>query len=65
MISYSRVNFPSQAVSDLEKLSEDYGLEVAKAIRQEWFSGTTSKFGGNINDFHQLRLYARGDQSVQ
>tara|TARA_R100001086_G_scaffold45327_3_gene20091 strand:- start:692 stop:3100 length:2409 start_codon:yes stop_codon:yes gene_type:complete len=65
MISYSRVNFPSQAVSDLEKLSEDYGLEVAKAIRQEWFSGTTSKFGGNINDFHQLRLYARGEQSVQ
>tara|TARA_Y100001938_G_scaffold147245_1_gene228025 strand:- start:640 stop:3048 length:2409 start_codon:yes stop_codon:yes gene_type:complete len=65
MISYSRVYFPSQAVSDLEKLSEDYGLEVAKAIRQEWFSGTTSKFGGNINDFHQLRLYARGEQSVQ
>tara|TARA_R110002012_G_scaffold119893_1_gene269000 strand:- start:32 stop:2434 length:2403 start_codon:yes stop_codon:yes gene_type:complete len=61
----SHVNFPSQAVSDLEKLSEKYGLDVAKAIKQEWFDGTTSKFDGNINNFHQLRLYARGEQSVQ
>ena len=59
------INFPSQAVSDLEKLSEEYGLKVAKAIRQEWFTGTTSKFDGNINDYHQLRLYARGEQSIQ
>tara|TARA_Y100001938_G_scaffold127780_1_gene180981 strand:- start:647 stop:3049 length:2403 start_codon:yes stop_codon:yes gene_type:complete len=61
----SHVNFPSQAVSDLEKLSEKYGLDVAKAIRQEWFNGATSKFDGNINNFHQLRLYARGEQSIQ
>ena len=59
------INFPSQAVSDLEKLSEEYGLKVAKAIKQEWFTGTTSKFDGNINDYHQLRLYARGEQSIQ
>ena len=32
------IDFPSQAVSDLEKLSEDYGLRVAKAIKQEWFA---------------------------
>ena len=61
----SHVNFPSQAVSDLEKLSEKYGLEVAKAINQEWFAGATSKFATNISSFHQLRLYARGEQSVQ
>ena len=61
----SHVNFPSQAVSDLEKLSEKYGLDVAKAIRQEWFNGATSKFDGNLNNFHQLRLYARGEQSIQ
>jgi len=61
----SHVNFPSQAVSDIEKLSEKYGLDVAKAIRQEWFNGATSKFDGNINNFHQLRLYARGEQSIQ
>ena len=61
----SHINFPSQAASDLEKLSEEYGLKVAKAIRHEWFTGTTSKFDGNINNYHQLRLYARGEQSVQ
>ena len=59
------INFPSQAVSDLEKLSNDYGKKVAKAIRQEWFTGSTSKFDSNLNNFHNLRLYARGEQPVQ
>ena len=54
------VNFPSQAVSDLEKMSQDYGLEVAKAIKQEWFYDSRSKFNTNLNNFHKLRLYARG-----
>ena len=58
-------NFPSQAVSDLEKLSKDYGLKVAKAIKHEWFSESTSKFGTYVNNFHKLRLYARGEQSIQ
>ena len=30
-------HFPSQVVSDAEKLSYDYGLKVAKAIESEWF----------------------------
>ena len=59
------VNFPSQAVSDIEKMSYEYGEKIAKAIRSEWFEGTNNKFGGNLNSFHQLRLYARGEQSVQ
>ena len=29
--------FPSQVVSDIEKMSYDYGLKVAKAIEEEWF----------------------------
>jgi len=58
-------NFPSQAVSDIEKMSHDYGLKVARAIRHEWFTGATSKYSGHINNFHNLRLYARGEQSVQ
>ena len=61
----SVINFPSQAVSDLEKLSEDYGLKVAKAIKQEWFTGNASKYTENLNNFHKLRLYARGEQDVQ
>ena len=61
----SIINFPSQAVSDLEKMSHKYGEKVAKAIKYEWFEGSNNKFQGNINSFHQLRLYARGEQSIQ
>ncbi len=59
--------FPSQAVSDLEKMSYDYGLQVGRAIQNEWFSNNsgTSRFRSNHNGFHNLRLYARGEQSVQ
>ena len=59
--------FPSQAVSDAEKLSYDYGLKVAKAIEQEWFYSyrNMNKYENNYNDFHNLRLYARGEQSIQ
>ena len=59
--------FPSQTVSDAEKLSYDYGLKVGKAIEQEWFGNDTNsnKYRSNHNDFHNLRLYARGEQSIQ
>jgi len=59
--------FPSQVVSDAEKLSYEYGLKVAKAIKTEWFGGRTgmTRYGSNQNNFHNLRLYARGEQSTQ
>ena len=59
--------FPSQVVSDAEKLSYDYGLKVAKAIEAEWFydDNNQSRYTSNKNNFHELRLYARGEQSVQ
>ena len=59
--------FPSQTVSDAEKLSYEYGLKVGKAIEQEWFSHDqgSGRYKSNGNDFHNLRLYARGEQSVQ
>ena len=59
--------FPSQTVSDAEKLSYDYGLKVAKAIEQEWFNNDrgSNRYRSNHNDFHKLRLYARGEQSIQ
>ena len=59
--------FPSQVVSDAEKLSYDYGLKVAKAIETEWFYNENSqnRYSTNHNDFHKLRLYARGEQSIQ
>ena len=67
-MAYSGKNyFPSQTVSDAEKLSFDYGLKVAKAIETEWFNNDNSynRYLNNKNDFHTLRLYARGEQSIQ
>ena len=61
--------FPSQVVSDAEKLSYDYGLKVAKAIEKEWFDedqrGVNNRYMTNFKSFHDLRLYARGEQSIQ
>jgi len=59
--------FPSQVVSDAEKLSYDYGLKVAKAIETEWFYNdyNQTRYTTNKNNFHNLRLYARGEQSIQ
>ena len=59
--------FPSQTVSDAEKLSYEYGLKVGKAIEQEWFNHDqgSNRYKANSNDFHNLRLYARGEQSIQ
>ena len=62
-----RSYFPSQVVSDVEKMSYDYGLKVAKAIEAEWFHTErgTNRYKTNHNNFHNLRLYARGEQSIQ
>jgi len=60
-------SFPSQIASDAEKASLEYGLKVARAIEHEWFkrdSGAT-RFYSNRDEYHRLRLYARGEQSVK
>ena len=59
--------FPSQAVSDQEKADPKYGLEVAKAIEGEWFKRDSGavRYYANRDNFHRLRLYARGEQSIQ
>ena len=59
--------FPSQVVSDAEKLSYDYGLKVAKAVESEWFHKDRShnRYSTNQNHFHNLRLYASGNQSIK
>ena len=65
--SYIKGNFPSQVVSDKEKLSQEYGLKIGKAIEKEWFDQGVgfTKFHTNENSYHKLRLYARGEQSIQ
>jgi len=66
---YSSTNssFPDQVVSTEEKLTNDYGLRVARAIEGEWFRNNRGgeRFIMNYNNFHRLRLYARGEQPIQ
>ena len=60
--------FPDQVVSDAEKATIEYGLQVSRAIEQEWFNyggSGSNRYASNWNNFHNLRLYARGEQSVQ
>jgi hypothetical protein len=59
--------FPSQTVSDAEKLSYEYGLKVGKAIETEWFNNdrNLNRYKNTYNNFHKLRLYARGEQPIQ
>ena len=60
--------FPSQVASDQEKMSFEYGLKVGRAIQNEWLSknnGADSRYNSNQDTFHNLRLYSRGEQSIQ
>ena len=60
--------FPSQMVSEGEKKTLEYGLLVGQAIEYEWFRGgrvNGSRWNTGYQQFHNLRLYARGEQSVQ
>ena len=61
-------SFPDQVVPDAEKATWEYGLSVGRAIEGEWFdnyNGGGYRFATNYNNFHNLRLYARGEQPVQ
>tara|TARA_R110000824_G_scaffold179_1_gene784 strand:- start:1779 stop:4181 length:2403 start_codon:yes stop_codon:yes gene_type:complete len=63
----TNASFPSQVVSDLEKMSGEYGLEVGRAIASEWLGNDRggNRYNSNARSFHSLRLYARGEQSIQ
>ena len=49
-------SFPSHNVSKEEKDTEKYGIEVARAIKRNWWEGSfsNSSFGSNYNNFHNL-----------
>lgn len=65
-INISSVGFPSQFVSDAEKATDEFGLQIGQAIQYEWFKkdGNQCRYYNQWRDFHKLRLYARGEQSV-
>ena len=58
--------FPDQFASDKQKESYEYGLQIGNSIQYEWFKkdNNNSRFYNQWGDFHRLRLYARGEQSV-
>jgi hypothetical protein len=60
-------DFPNQLASDIEKESFEYGLKVGQAIQYEWFKkkGNSCRFYDQWIEYHKIRLYARGEQSVQ
>jgi hypothetical protein len=66
-IAINPQGFPSQFVSDSVKDSVEFGLQIGQAIQYEWFrkDGGQSRFYNQWADFHRLRLYARGEQSIQ
>jgi|TARA_R110000764_G_scaffold66323_1_gene138351 hypothetical protein len=65
-INITSAGFPSQFVSDSIKASEEFGLQIGQAIQYEWFKkdGNGGRYYGQWRDFHKLRLYARGEQSI-
>ena len=65
-INISSVGFPSQFVSDAEKSTNEFGLQIGQAIQYEWFKkdGNQCRYYNQWRDFNRLRLYARGEQSI-
>jgi len=65
-VNISSTGFPSQFVSDAEKATDEFGLQIGQAIQYEWFKkdGRQCRFYSQWQGFHRLRLYARGEQSV-
>lgn len=65
-ISIPQTNFPNQFAPDSVKETYEYGLQIAQSIQHEWFrkDGANCRFYNQWADFHKLRLYARGEQSV-
>ena len=65
-INISSAGFPSQFVSDSEKETVEFGLQIGQAIQYEWFKkdGNQCRYYNQWRDFNRLRLYARGEQSI-
>jgi hypothetical protein len=62
-----KTSFPSHSASEAEKANMEYGLQIGNAIENEWFrkdSGST-KYYNSRQRYNDLRLYARGEQSVR
>lgn len=65
-VNIYNTGFPNQLASNAEKDSTEFGLKVGQAIQYEWFRRDSGncRFYSNWSEYHRLRLYARGEQSV-
>ena len=65
-VSINATSFPSQLVTDAEKASQEFGLQIGQSIQYEWFrkDGSSCRYYSQWRDFRRLRLYARGEQSI-
>ena len=65
-VSINATSFPSQLVTDAEKASQEFGLQIGQAITYEWFrkDGSSCRYYSQWRDFRRVRLYARGEQSI-
>lgn len=65
-INIKEVGFPTYFVSDAEKETKEYGLQIGQAIQYEWFRKDTNgaRYYSKFRDFNRLRLYARGEQAI-
>jgi len=65
-VNIASTSFPTQFVSDSEKASSEFGIQVGQAIQYEWFKrdGNGCRFYSQWREFNRLRLYSRGEQSV-
>ena len=65
-IDITSTGFPSQFVSDAEKATAEFGLQIGQAIQYEWFrrDGVGSRYYSQWENFNRLRLYARGEQNI-
>ena len=60
--------FPDPLETDEKKNDKEYGLAWAKAVEYEWFSKTSvgeqCRYLSRKDNYHRLRLYARGEQNT-
>jgi len=65
-VNIKSTSFPNQFASDAEKKTDEFGLQVGQAIQYEWFKKDSNncRFYEQSKEFHRLRIYARGEQSV-
>lgn len=57
-------NFPNPLAPKTEKKQPSFGLKVAKAIENEWFSTQTLRYATRQSQIQEWRAYARGQQNI-